>query len=81
MNRIVLEHYPVEKLPEDLRKHFSRGGSVTLEVKEEAEGAQRPMTATEAAHLIRENLSRNVKRRTEEEIVAEVRALRDEWND
>lgn len=78
MNKIVLEHYPVDKLPEDVRKHFSRGGSVRLEV---AEDEQQPMTAKEAAQLIRNNISRNVKRRTEDEIVAEVRALRDEWND
>jgi len=79
MNRIVLEHYPVEKLPEDLRKHFSRGGSVTLEVKEEAE---RPMTGKEVADMLRAARERNKdKLRTREEIVAEIRELRDEWDD
>lgn len=78
MNKIVLEHYPVDKLPEDVRKHFSRGGSVRLEVAEEEE---RPMTAKEVVSMLRAARERNKNTlRTREEIVAEVRELRDEWD-
>ncbi len=30
MNRIVKEHYPVEKLPEDLREGFAQGALVRV---------------------------------------------------
>ncbi|HWJ88118.1 MAG TPA: hypothetical protein VNS12_08620 [Pelagibacterium sp.] len=82
MTRIVRNHYPVDKLPEDLRKHFSRGGLVTLEVKEEPKDAERPVTASEVASMLRAAQERNkASARSMEEIVAEVRDLRDEWDD
>lgn len=81
MNKIILEHYPADKLPEDVRKHFSRGGSVTLEVAEEAEDRPRPMTGKEVAAMLRAARERNKDNlRTQEEIVKEIRELRDEWD-
>lgn len=86
MNKIVREHYPVENLPEDLRMHFSKGISVTVEIAEESPAIRapitRPMSAREVAQLIRENLKRrSAVGRSTDEIVAEVRKLRDEWDE
>ncbi len=89
MNKIVREHYPVEKLPEDLRAGLSAGQSVTITVEEEvalipddtfdelvAEILRnpKPMTLSEARALVG---PRNV---SGEEAVARIRALRDEWD-
>ncbi len=83
MNKIVLEHYPVDRLPEDVRKHFSTGSSVTLEVREETpQSAQRRMSAKETIELIRNMRKRNVDNLlSQEEIISEIRTLRDEWDD
>lgn len=88
MNRIVRQHYPVEKLPEDLRGGLSAGQSVTITVEEEggtsadtfdARVAEilrhpQPMTLREICDLVGH---RNV---SAEEAVSRIRALRDEWN-
>jgi 2-methylcitrate dehydratase PrpD len=80
MNKIVREHYPVEKLPEDLRRLVPQASEVTLEITFAAE--RHPMTGAEAATLMREQRkSVQEKGRTMEEIVREVRELRDEWED
>ncbi|MFG1278347.1 hypothetical protein [Xanthobacter autotrophicus] len=88
MNRIVREHYPVEKLPEDLREGLAVGQTVTITVEEEAKldaesfdakvadilSHPQPMTLREVRALVG---PRNV---TSEEAVARIRALRDEWD-
>ena len=33
MNKIVREHYPVEKLPEDLQRHFEKDALVTVQLQ------------------------------------------------
>lgn len=38
MNRIVKEHYPVERLPEDLRGQLPREAKVTVTVEMERSG-------------------------------------------
>lgn len=85
MNKIIREHYPVEKLPEDLRANLPAGANVTVEItQEDAQRDVRPLakTAEEAAALIRQLQShKSGQGRTEQEIVAEIRALRDEWDD
>ena len=47
MNRIVREHYPASKLPDDLRKGIDPDRSVTVTVVEEEVPPERPMTAVE----------------------------------
>ncbi|MDI4656413.1 hypothetical protein [Xanthobacter autotrophicus] len=89
MNRIVREHYPVEKLPEDLREGLPEGATVTVTVEEVATKPSleelkalvkdilenpKPMTIEEARALVG---PRNV---TAEEAVQRIRALRDEWD-
>ncbi len=89
MNKIVREHYPVEKLPEDLREGIE-GPYVRVTVVTEQDPATatsmneridailrnpKPMTIAEArAHIGKRGT-------TTEEAVARIRALRDEWED
>ncbi|WP_165216179.1 hypothetical protein [Affinirhizobium pseudoryzae] len=101
MNKIVREHYPVEKLPEDLREGLEPGATVrvVLEVDGEAEAARRQLDAwsenfwsqkpAEREALSRDALleqlrvlrASNPAPVSQEEAVAEIRALRDEWDD
>lgn len=85
MNKIVREHYPVEKLPEDLRQGLTASRTVTITVEEEDDLESfdakiadilknpQPMTLREIRALVG---PRNV---TPEEAVARIRTLRDEW--
>lgn len=91
MNKITREHYPVSKLPEDLRKDFAGFETVRLETEERT-----PLTGTEALAALEEkyrerwakvaaegpiDYGRHRGRTTVEEAVARVRKLRDEWDD
>jgi hypothetical protein len=78
MNRIVREHYPVEKLPEDLREGIEgRYVSVTVETEvAKAESGTPRLSWPE----IRERLKERRLSTTTEEAVARIRALRDEWD-
>lgn len=90
MNKIVREHYPVDKLPEDLRKLVPGAAEVTIEVTVEDDDtgdeaiAAPVLTAEEAVAMMRE-MQRHVAARgesvTEQEAVRRVRELRDEWDD
>lgn len=78
MNKIVLEHYPASKLPEDLREGIAPEASVKVTVEEEA---RKPPSAQELRRQwleVRKNLKHEVSL---EEAVARVRELRDEWDD
>lgn len=88
MNKIVREHYPVEKLPDDLRAGLPDGQTVTITVEEE------PPFSADAFDAKIANVLRNPKAMTFREIralvgprdvtaedaVARIRALRDEWD-
>lgn len=77
MNKIVLEHYPASKLPDELRGKIARGASVRV-VVEETE--RKPLTLEE----FRASMAQARKRKTGvtlEEAVARIRELRDEWDD
>jgi hypothetical protein len=88
MNKIVREHYPVSKLPEDLRSEFN--GTDTVRVTIQAEAELVGLAAVEAAErkyqeylqelAVREAVDIGAYRGnvTIEEAVARVRALRDE---
>lgn len=45
MNKIVREHYPVEKLPEDLRQGLPPGQTVTVTVEEDAPPSREKLIA------------------------------------
>ena len=71
MNRIVRRHYPASKLPAELRVGMSP--EVTVEVEAEAE-LEKPMPLEELFAMARPTFS------SVEEVVAHVRAMRDEWD-
>lgn len=80
MNRIVKEHYPASKLPEDLREGLDPDGKVTVTVIEEvpvgSEAEERePMTLEEIFAY------RFIAPRSMDEIDEAMRKLRDEWDD
>jgi hypothetical protein len=72
MNRIIREHYPASKLPEDLRAGVDPSSTVTVTIVEEAE---KVMTLEEILALRRPPF------RTAEEIDEDLRRQRDEWDD
>lgn len=72
MNRIVKEHYPVEKLPEDLREGLDPQSSVTITLVPEGAG----LTAKEALEALKSDTSS--PRRTRQEIDEWVRLIREE---
>jgi hypothetical protein len=75
MNRIVLEHYPASKLPEDLRGGVDPSSTVTVTIVEEAKRPEKVMTLEEIFALRRPPF------RTAEEIDDDLRRQRDEWDD
>jgi hypothetical protein len=76
MNRIVREHYPASKLPEDLRAGVDPAAIVTVTiVEEEAKPPRQVMTAEEIWAL------RAPPFRTAREIDDDLRRDRDEWDD
>jgi hypothetical protein len=79
MNKIVIEHYPVSRLPEDIRAAVGGTGAVRVTVEQEG---LKPQTAAEVvAQLRREKADPGFQGTTMAEAVARIRALRDEWED
>ena len=78
MNKIVREHYPVEKLPEDLRAAIGGAISVHLTIVSDSSPTT---TCTQAALDRARDLVRRgqVKRVTSHDAVDRIRKLRDEW--
>lgn len=78
MNKIVREHYPASKLPEELRAGLSPGASVKVTVEEELlEGRTSRAEFAKQLESVRRNLDRKVSL---EEAVDRIRELRDEWD-
>ncbi|MGD9914190.1 MAG: hypothetical protein AB7S80_08920 [Rhizobiaceae bacterium] len=76
MNKVVREHYPAEKLPQELREGIAAGASVRVTVEVE----RRPLSREQLLETIRKAQA-NARGTTLEEAVARVRSLRDEWDD
>jgi len=77
MTVVVREKYPVEELPEDLRKAVAGAKTVRITIQTETP----PMTIDDIfAEVERIRSQPGFKPRSTEEIVAEIRALRDEWD-
>lgn len=88
MNKIVREHYPVEKLPEDLRPLVEGADEVTVilavEDDDEDENAPPPLSTADAVALMRQmqrEAAAEGRSVTTEEAVRRIRELRDEWDD
>ncbi|MER9652676.1 hypothetical protein NKJ26_04050 [Mesorhizobium sp. M0152] len=77
MNKVILEHYPASKLPDELREGIALSASVKVTVEEEG---KRPLGHKQLLELMR-NAQANASGTSLEEAVARVRALRDEWED
>ena len=75
MNRIIREHYPASKLPEDLRGDLDPESTVTVTVVEDEKAPDRVMTLEEIFAL------RQPPFRTAHEIDRDLRRQRDEWDD
>jgi hypothetical protein len=80
MNKIVLEHYPVEKLPEDLRVGLDAYRTVRVIIEEEA-NSKGLATPAETVAAIRKFRAENPERENLDESVARIRDLRNEWDD
>lgn len=78
MNKIVREHYPVERLPEDLRAEL--GVARTVKVVIETEDKQ-PQTIDVKAAIAELRELRSKLKPSSEDSVERVRKLRDEWDD
>lgn len=76
MNKIIREHYPASKLPEDLREGVDPESTVTVTVT--VEGLKRPEHVMTLEEIF---ATRRPPYRSAEEIVGSIRQLRDEWDD
>ena len=75
MNRIVKEHYPASKLPEDLRVGMNPAATVTVTIVEEQKRPEKVMSLDEIFSM------KGFPRRSAEEIDEDLRRQRDEWDD
>jgi len=73
MNKVVREHYPASKLPDDLRGPIEVGKSVTVTVMEEEPPPADVLSLEDLFAL------RQPPYLSKEEIDEHIRALRDEW--
>ncbi|MBK5959410.1 hypothetical protein CCR97_14510 [Rhodoplanes elegans] len=79
MNRIVRENYPASKLPEDLRPSSDPEARVVVTVETQDTAVETP---PERRVTLEEIMARRrPPYRSKEEIDAQVRADRDEWDD
>ena len=76
MNKIVREHYPVSKLPEDLRGELDLAGSVKVTIEGRLAAPARIRSILEESRKLRE--AGVIPTITEQEAVERVRCLRDE---
>ena len=74
MNRIIRENYPASKLPDDLRGSVDPSSIVTVTI-EEQKPSEKVMSLEEIF------AARRPPFRTADEIDAELRRQRDEWDD
>lgn len=79
MNKIVLEHYPASKLPDEVRGSIPRDALVDVTVEEVP--AVTPAITMEELLRRTEEYQRTAPGVTIEEAVARIRELRDEWDD
>lgn len=75
MNKIVREHYPAAQLPEDLRPSNDPNAQVTVTIEVEEQRPDHVLSLDEIWALRRPPF------RTKEEIDADIRRQRDEWDD
>jgi hypothetical protein len=77
MNRIVREHYPVEKLPEDLRAELGLARTAKVVIETEDDQSRSGARAAAIAELLEH---RSKLAPSANDSVERVRKLRDEWD-
>jgi hypothetical protein len=80
MNKIVREHYPASKLRDDLRSIAPAGGSVRVTVESKDAPPMKPIRQI-MAEVDKARATAEWKTTTIEGGAAQVRELRDEWDD
>ncbi|MFA6204649.1 MAG: hypothetical protein WC689_00395 [Methylocystis sp.] len=73
MNKVVREHFPASKLPDELREGIDPGASVTITV--ETEAAPENILSLEEMFALRRDVFMSIR-----DVEAHVRAMRDEWS-
>ena len=76
MNEIVRRHYPVSRLPDDLREGLAPDGLATVSIAPEPRGVEAELSLEQIFAL-----ADRLPRRTADDIDAEVGALRAEWHE
>ena len=76
MNKIIRKHYPASRLPAELRGNISSEATVEVIIEEEAAPAPSRDELIRLTHEARAH----AKPISEEEAVARIRKLRDEWD-
>jgi len=71
--KIVIEHYPVERLPEELRRGLEAGQSVRVTVEQPTEDAPTPRPSPPLSSYF------GKLERVHADPVEDIRKLRDEW--
>ena len=89
MNKIVRDHYPVDKLPEDLREGFPAHTTVRVILETVAPVSvpglpsslvdETPLSLQEALESIQRFKATHRPDRSPDEAVEQIRKLRDEW--
>jgi hypothetical protein len=77
LNKVILEHYPASRLPDELREGIALNASVKVTVEEEA---RKPLDNKQLLELMRKAQAQ-ASGTSLEDAVARVRTLRDEWED
>lgn len=75
MNKIVFEHYPAAKLPDEMQARVGPSSTVTVVLTVEETSPEKVMTLEEIFALRRPPF------RSKEEIDADLRRDRDDWDD
>ncbi len=82
MNEIVRRNYPAANLPEDLRAGLPEGARVDVTIS--SPPSTPPAEADDGLRRLFEQVASyrasHPERRTVDEIVADIRVLRDEWD-
>jgi hypothetical protein len=73
MNRIVREHYPAAKLPEELRDGIDPNATVTITVETEASPEQ--ILSLQEMFALRRDVFMSIR-----DVDEHVRTMRDEWS-
>jgi hypothetical protein len=79
MNKIVREHYPVEKLPVDLQAAIGAAQTVTVTIESEVQDPVRKSPSELFAEM--ESWRDRMPHRELSDAAARIRKLRDEWDE